>query len=285
MSRSPLRCGLLLIPLVLAFGCFALSPTAQAVDPPPDGGYFQFNTAEGEDALFSDDTSGAWYNTAIGYHALHENTFGIANTAMGASALSQNTTGNSNTATGFDALVSNTTGNWNTANGATALSSNSTGSFNVASGYNALRNNITGSNNTAIGSNAMFHNHAGSNNIALGYGAGINLGNDDANVAIGNPGVRNDAGTIRIGQAGTHTNTYIAGISGVAVPGGVGVVIDTDGHLGTVVSSERFKDAIRPMDKASEAILALKPVTFRYKKELDPDGIRSSAWSPNRWKR
>jgi hypothetical protein len=54
---------------------------------------------------------------------------------------------------------------------------------------------------------------------------------------------------------------------------GVGVIIDTNGHLGTVVSSARFKDAIKPMDKASEAILALQPVTFRYKHELDPEGI------------
>src|SRR5207247_7595337 len=70
-----------------------------------------------------------------------------------------------------------------------------------------------------------------------------------------------------------HKHTFIAGISGVTVAGGVGVIIDTDGHLGTVVSSARFKEAIKPMDKASEAILALKPVTFRYKQELDPEGI------------
>jgi trimeric autotransporter adhesin len=57
------------------------------------------------------------------------------------------------------------------------------------------------------------------------------------------------------------------------VPAGVGVIVGTDGKLGTVVSSARFKDAIKPMDKASEAVLALKPVTFRYKHDLDPDGI------------
>jgi hypothetical protein len=78
---------------------------------------------------------------------------------------------------------------------------------------------------------------------------------------------------IRIGTKGTHKNTYIAGINGVTVARGVGVIIDTNGHLGTVVSSARFKDGIKPMDKASEAILALEPVTFRYKHELDPDGI------------
>jgi hypothetical protein len=71
----------------------------------------------------------------------------------------------------------------------------------------------------------------------------------------------------------TQTSTFIAGISGATVAGGVGVIIDANGQLGTVVSSERFKGEIKPMDKASEAILALKPVTFRYKHELDPKGI------------
>src|SRR5207302_4140548 len=85
--------------------------------------------------------------------------------------------------------------------------------------------------------------------------------------------VAGESNTIRIGRVGTHTNTFIAGISGVTVAGGVGVIVDSNGHLGTVVSSIRFKDAIKPMDKASEAILALKPVTFHYKKELDPKAI------------
>src|SRR5207247_10058866 len=86
-------------------------------------------------------------------------------------------------------------------------------------------------------------------------------------------GKAGESNYIRIGTKGTHTHTLIAGISGATVAGGVGVIIDTNGHLGTVVSSERFKDKVKPMDKASEVILALKPVTFRYKKELDPAGI------------
>src|SRR4029077_4500098 len=65
----------------------------------------------------------------------------------------------------------------------------------------------------------------------------------------------------------------VAGIRGVTVPGGVGVIIGSTGQLGTVQSSKRFKEAIKPMDKASESILALNPVSFRYKHELDPDGI------------
>src|SRR5262249_11120669 len=93
------------------------------------------------------------------------------------------------------------------------------------------------------------------------------------NIDIGNAGVADESNTIRIGTVGTQTATYIAGISGATVPGGVGVIIDSSGHLGTTTSSERYKENIQPMDKASEAILSLKPVTFRYKHELDPNGI------------
>src|SRR5207249_4051057 len=109
--------------------------------------------------------------------------------------------------------------------------------------------------------------------IALGANAGQNLTTGDNNIDIGNAGVAGESNTIRIGTVRTHANTFIAGISGVTVAGGVGVIIDSKGHLGTVVSSERFKDEIKPMDRASEAILALRPVTFRYKHELDPKGI------------
>src|SRR5439155_7329872 len=93
------------------------------------------------------------------------------------------------------------------------------------------------------------------------------------NIDIGNLGVARDSRRIRIGTAGTQTNTFIAGISGATVPSGVGVIVGSNGQLGTVVSSARVKDSIKPMDKASEAILALKPVTFHYKQELDPEGV------------
>ena len=113
----------------------------------------------------------------------------------------------------------------------------------------------------------------GNFNIAFGLSSGSNLTTGNNNIDIGNPGVAGESSRIRIGTKGTHSNTFIAGISGVAVAGGVGVVVDTDGHLGTVVSSKRFKEEIKPMDKASEAILSLEPVTFRYKHELDPNDI------------
>ena len=133
--------------------------------------------------------------------------------------------------------------------------------------------NTTGNGNTASGVGALSANTTGSNNIALGTNAGLNLTTGSHNIDIGNAGVAGEANNIRIGTHGTQTNTFIAGIHGVTVAGGVEVIVDTNGHLGTTTSSERFKEAIKPMDKASEAILALKPVTFRYKHELDPEGI------------
>src|SRR6266567_7339555 len=189
----------------------------------------------------------------------------------GLGALGSNTAGTENTANGFFAL-GNCTGNFNTATGANALFSNTTGDNNTANGYQALYSNITGLNNTAEGWEALFNN-TGSNNIALGYQAGQNLTTGSNNIDIGNLGKAGESDYIRIGTKGTQTHTLIAGISGATVAGGVGVIIDTNGHLGTAVSSERFKDKVKPMDKASEVILALKPVTFRYKKELDPAGI------------
>ena len=285
MNRSPLR-AFLLIPLVLA--CFALSPAARAVDPPPDGGYPGDNTAEGTDALFS--LTGGTENTALGADALYYNAGGTGNTAVGHSTLLSNTSGDDNTAIGVLALFSNTLGSHNTASGDFALYSNTSGDDNTADGHFALFHNITGPRNTATGHGALFfnttgaantasgfnallHNTAGSGNIALGASAGTNLRTGNKNIDIGNAGVTDESNTIRIGNVANQSATFIAGISGATVGGGVGVIIDSSGHLGTVVSSERFKDSIEPMDKASEAILALKPVTFRYKPELDPDGV------------
>jgi hypothetical protein len=227
------------------------------------------NTATGFDALFYN-TSGS-RNVAIGSSALFSNQTGGDNTATGVNALHGNT-GNYNTAHGYQALESNTTGASNTASGLNSLNKNTTGSYNAASGAYALYNDTAGY-NTADGYQALYKNTTGSHNIALGYNAGYSITTGSNNIEIGNPGLAAEANTIRIGSVRTQTNTYIAGISGVTVAGGVGVIVDTNGHLGTVVSSERFKDAIKPMDKAREAILALKPVTFHYKKELDPDGI------------
>jgi hypothetical protein len=229
------------------------------------------NTANGANALLNNTTADD--NTAAGFGALQANTSGTDNTANGFQALLKNTTGIENTAHGANALMSNTTASCSTANGYDSLRSNTTGGRNTATGWGALELNTTGGHNTGNGYEALYNNKTGGNNIALGYLAGHNLTTGSNNIDIGNQGVAAEANTIRIGTAGKQTATYIAGISGVTIASGVGVIIDTNGHLGTVVSSERFKEAIKPMDKASEAILALRPVTFRYKRDLDPDGI------------
>ncbi len=285
-----------------------LATAALAVDPPPGGGYPGGNTALGDDALFNLTNGTEVHSTAIGYQALYNNTVfgngntamgytalfsntmgygnvaigeytlygnttGVTNTAVGDAALLSNSIGGGNTAAGFEALESNTTGFGNTGLGITALNFNTTGSYNTAIGSDALAFNNTGSENTAVGDGALNQNSTGSGNIALGKVAGAKLTTGNNNIDIGNQGKGGESSTIRIGTKNSQKNTYIAGISGVTVAGGVGVIVDANGHLGTVTSSKRYKEAIKPMQDASEAILSLRPVTFHYKKELDPEAI------------
>jgi hypothetical protein len=358
--------------------CLVSVQNAQAVSPPPDGGYPGQNTAEGQNALLdlnvnngTNNTAVGWlalrtnvdgdFNTAIGSAALATNT-GDGNTAIGGAALFSNTTGDYNMAAGLLALYHNTAGTLNTALGASALQSNQQGISNTAAGYqalyvndssgtghgsfnsafgafaltnnddgeancafgtgamefnqngqdnvavgtDALSQNLIGSGNTAIGTDASedqtgddntalgafalllnttgnantangsraLQNTTGSRNIGMGFLAGCALNSGDNNIIIGNSGVVTESNTIRIGTVvagmncsdtqAAHTATYIAGISGTAVVGDP-VVVDENGQLGTATSSQQFKKGIRPMDKTSEAILALKPVTFQYK--------------------
>jgi Chaperone of endosialidase len=290
--------------IIFALVCFSLVQNIQAVSPPPDGGYPGLNTAEGQNALLSL-TSGV-YNTAVGFSSLKSNTTGNANTAIGLNALSSNTTGYNNTANGVNALYSNTTGYENTANGVAALFRNTTGVGNTATGASALVFNTSGNDNTAVGAYALLENSAngntgvgsgalassrgdgntavgngalwrnfsGSLNTALGQNAGQWLqGGDSNNIDIGANvgGVSGESNTIRIGNTDI-TNTFISGISGTTVASGAPVLVDSNGHLGTLTSSKRFKEEIRPMNKTSEAIFSLEPVTFRYNKEIDPAG-------------
>jgi hypothetical protein len=228
------------------------------------------SVANGSQALFNNTTGS--FNTATGFRTLYYNTIGSDNTGNGYEALAFNTTGSANTANGSGALYNNTTGYNNTANGFHALAFNTAGIDNTANGQSALYSNTTGFFNTANGYEALDNNTTGSNNIALGYLAGANLTTSDYNIDIGNSGFAGDAQTIRIGDDTHQGSTYIAAIYGVSVSG-LAVAIDSSGHLGTVSSSRRFKKEIKPMDKASEAILALKPVTFRYKHQIDPKGM------------
>jgi hypothetical protein len=226
------------------------------------------NTANGFEALNTNTTSND--NTAIGFKALYNNTSGHDNVATGYQALYLNTAGYFNMANGQQALYSNTTGYQNTANGVQSLFRNVDGFNNTAYGFAALAFNISGQTNTAIGFDALF-SCTGTGNTALGQAAGFALTTGDNNIDIGNQGVAGESDTIRIGNSAIQTAAFIAGIHGETTSDAgstVPVLIDMTGNLGTVASSERFKTNIKPMDTSSEAILALKPVTFHYKKDI-----------------
>src|SRR6478752_3040129 len=243
INYSPLRRAFIFVPLVLL--CFGLSPRLQAVTPAPDGAYLGANTAEGGSGTLFSLTTGT-NNTAYGFQALALTTTGFQNAATGWRALFSNTIGFHNTADGFSALSRNTVGNHNTANGDEALGSNTTGSFNTTDGAHSLENNTTGIGNTA-----------------LGFGAGDNVTTANNVICIGT-GVEG---------ANESNSCFIGNVFGQASSGGTAVFINSTGKLGTLVSSRRFKEEIKPMEQASEGLFALKPVTFRYKKGIDPKGI------------
>jgi hypothetical protein len=260
-----------------ATGSFALSDNTMG----------RYNTATGDSALSHNQTG--WENTAVGESALQLNT-ASSNTATGAASLATNSTGYSNVANGWYALYRNTvgayntaigsealysnTGEFNTAGGSRTLYTNSTGDGNTANGYATMYYNTTGGYNTAEGTGALTNNTSGSNNVAVGSNAGANLTTGNNNIVIGANvlGKTGDANKIRIGKQGTQNGTFIAGIYNIAEPVASGikpVYVNSNGQLGTTppASSARFKEAIKPMDKTSEAILGLKPVTFRYKND------------------
>src|SRR5262245_35864969 len=311
-NRLSLRCGFFALTVALCW--FALSPAAHAVSPPPDGAYPGGNTAEGNSALRDLTTgqfntavgifsltlnTGGNSNTGVGASALRNNTTGDENTATGVNALLHNTTGQRNIATGWEALISNTTGSLNTATGVDALFTNTVGNSNTANGGGALFSNTSGFENTGIGDNTLVNNTIGTDNTAVGESALLANINGDNNTAIGTnalaytttgnsnvavgvaAGFNATTGSNNVyigvgmqGVAGESNACYIASIFGQTSPSGTAVSINSSGKLGTITSSRRFKDGIKPMDKASEAVFALKPVTFHYKKEIDPSGTQ-----------
>jgi len=269
------------ITILLALGYLVLLQRAQGVVPAPDGCYPGFTTAEGCNAL-NFLTNGAG-NTGVGWYSLFLNSAGNyntgvgagtlalnnadSNTAVGTAAMLLNTSGTANVAVGTDTLLYNDSGSFNTATGDNALFSNTIGAENTANGYSAMSANTEGSFNTAIGVGALNTNTIGAGNTAIGDGAGLNI-TGDGNVCIGH---------LVIGAAGLNDTTWIRNINTtgqgfVAGTNNYVTVRMTDGRLGysAIVSSRRYKEDIKPMDKASEALLALKPVTFRLRGELDP---------------
>ena len=191
------------------------------------------------------------------------------NIALGIGALYLNTTGVYNAATGGNSLYYNTTGSDNTAIGLAALYYNTAGYENTAIGNVALYNNTLGGSNIAIGPGALYNNTTGSNNTAIGYLAAYNVsGGNYGNIHIGSLGYSGDNNIIRIGDPGTQTSFFVAGVRGATTGNNdaIPVMIDSTGQLGTVSSSRRFKEDIADMGAASHDLMRLHPVTFRYKK-------------------
>ena len=306
INRSFLRLGLLLIPLVLC--CFGLSPTARAADGGLPGfntaegvGALSSlttgtaNTGLGENALKSN-TAGN-NNTATGSGALFSSSTGSNNTATGNQALVLNTAGTNNTANGNVALFFNSSGSFNTAIGGGALNGNTSGSLNTATGLDALRHNNDGGNNNAFGHAALLSNVTGDFNNAFGdialasctgdfntaFGdeAGLNVTGGAGNTFIGSSAgeaVSTANGVVCIGRnvVGSNTadnRTFVGNVG--TFPQATSGTVDfvtvelTSGKLGHVASSGRYKEDIKPMDKASELLYQLKPVTFRFKKDLE----------------
>ncbi len=229
------------------------------------------NTANGTAALYSNTTGTG--NTAIGAEALYENTSGSSNTANGSVALKANTSGLDNTATGASALFVNTTGSSNTATGAGALQASTSGSYNTATGVLALAGLTSGIWNTADGQGALENVTDGQLNVALGYWAGYDILSGNDNIDICNVGQNYDNGITRIGTDGIQTSAYIAGVYNATASGGSPVYITSSGQLGLLTSSRRYKEHIQSMADASDVLLSLRPVTFRYKPDIDPKGI------------
>jgi hypothetical protein len=241
-----------------------------------------YNTAVGAGAL---DLNTADSNTATGAAALLFNTKGAENTANGTAALEFNETGSTNTASGAFALFSNTVGSQNTAVGDSTLFRSTDGTDNTAIGFQALYNNrpfnppLSGQSNTAIGSQALFNNAIGSNNTANGYQALYHNTTGNDNTALGylagnKVTTANNVICIGFNVPGENVDNtcYIGNIFNQASSGGSAVFVNGLGKLGTVTSSKRFKEEIKPIGTTSEALFSLKPVAFHYKKEIDPAG-------------
>jgi len=282
---------MVILPVV---ACFAFLPGARAIC--NEGCGDNFNTFEGENALINlgigaGNTAFGWealaftsatsFNTGIGGGALALNN-SDNNTAVGAGAMLLNLSGTQNVAVGTDALLNNDSGSDNNAIGAFALFSNIGGTFNNAHGRNALTANL-GDENNAMGDDAMDSNTTGSFNTAMGDDALDGCTTGSSNVAVGD-----EAGTAVV--AGSNIICIGAGVTGGGGPfqdfdntcfiGSIfgeptsdpgtqtAVYVDQFNVVGIFNSSRQYKHDIQPMDKSSETLYQLKPVTFKFNSDV-----------------
>jgi hypothetical protein len=273
---------------ILSVACFVLLPQLRAA---PDT-FNNSNTWDGFNALLNGRANNV-FNTANGWESMVFVTTAGENTGYGAATLTLNTGGAGNTAVGAGALTLNTTGSVNNAFGELALFNHSTGAFNNAHGREALFNDTTGSQNNAFGDLALlnadgaFGNSAfgddaldslttGSENVGVGDEACNTCTTGHDNVAIGHNalnGTITASNNIAIGVPATGPfanlsfTAFIGSIHGLPTSNAAStlpVLIDSNNVLGTSASSRRFKHDIQPIDKVSEALYSLKPISFIY---------------------
>lgn len=188
-------------------------------------------------------------SVGLGVGALQNFTASQNNTAVGFTSLNNVTDGTQNTGVGYMCLSSGTSFGGNTGIGSDCLAA-CTGDFNCGMGWQTLKNLISGTGNTVLGNSTGF-NYTGA---------------ESNNILINHIGVTGESGTTRIGTSGDTTSCFIAGITGVSITGGATTLCDSNGQLGTVVSSVRYKENIEDIPETI-SILDLKPVQFNYKSD------------------
>ncbi len=198
----------------------------------------------------------------------------FSNTGIGEDSLQALTTGHDNTAVGNQSLMFNTTSFACTAIGNGSLFAITAGAnANTCVGNQTMFNATAGTGNVVVGSGAMQSILTGSNNIAIGFGAGNTYtGAESSNILIGSLGIIGESNTIRVGGgtgtgAGQQNRFFASGIRGITtgVADAIAVLIDSAGQLGTVSSSARYKDNIKPIADVSSRLYDLNPVQFNYK--------------------
>lgn len=265
-------------PELTCFGAFSLSSNTTGMT----------NVAVGKLSLYSNLSGDGC--TSVGYSAMWQNTSGTLNSAFGVGALEINSTGSYNvavgatalkysdadggTAVGYQALYANSRGAYNTATGYESLFVNGTGGYNVGDGMDTLLSNTTGGYNVAVGPAALMYLVSGYYNVSMGLLAGASYtGGESNNIALSNYGVAGDMGVIRIGSPFNQTKAFVAGIYGSTVASGIPVFVNSSGQVGTATSSLRFKEEVADLGAASDELMRLRPVSFRYKPAYD-DGER-----------
>lgn len=211
-------------------------------------------------------------NCAFGVSTGAAITSGNQNNLYGNSTGAGLTTGAQNTLYGHGVASGMSSGSFNTIVGWAGMTSATTASDNTLVGYSTMSTATTAARNIALGEDVLNNLVSGTDNICVGNEAGnAYTTTESSNVILGsNAGVIGDTNTIRIGKQGSGTAQqnlcYIAGVRGVTTnTSAIAVLVGTDGQFGTVSSSRKVKENIRPLDIDTDKLYKLQPVSFNYK--------------------